>query len=201
MYVPADLPPPPTERLRLIRDANLGLLAVAERLRQHWAAHAATSGLSPVQVRVLLTLRPGQAAPMRDLAAALDYDASNLSTLVDRLERRGTVQRQPDPADRRVKALALTPEGERLRASFWEGLTEDPGPLAALGDEHLRALTQVLAELDPAPSQALSPRGGRDAPRRDEYATNGVTIGLWRAQVQHWYGPPSQALPGSGQSP
>jgi len=150
MYVPEDLPPPPTERLRLTRDANLGLLALAERLRQHWAAHAAASGLSPVQVRVLLTLRPGHAAPMRDLAAALDYDASNLSTLVDRLERRGAVQRQPDPADRRVKALALTPEGERLRAGFWQGLTADPGPLAPLSDAGLQSLVSILGLLDAA---------------------------------------------------
>jgi DNA-binding MarR family transcriptional regulator len=148
MYVPEDLPPPPTERLRLIRDANLGLLALAERLRQHWAARAAAAGLSPVQVRVLLTLRPGHAAPMRDLAAALDYDASNLSTLVDRLERHGAVQRQPDPADRRVKALTLTPEGERLRASFWQGLTDNPGPLSSLTDTDLKSLISMLGLLD-----------------------------------------------------
>ena len=156
MYVPEDLPPPPTERLRLIRDADLGLLALADRLRQHWAVHAAAAGLSPVQVRALLTLRPGHPVPMRDLAAALDYDASNLSTLVDRLERRGAVRRQPDPIDRRVKALALTTEGERIRASFWSGLTGDPGPLAPLSDVSLRALTSILALLDPAASPAAS---------------------------------------------
>jgi DNA-binding MarR family transcriptional regulator len=44
--------------------------------------------------------------PMRSLAARLDYDASNLSVLIDRLERRGAVERRPDPADRRVKAPA-----------------------------------------------------------------------------------------------
>jgi DNA-binding MarR family transcriptional regulator len=154
MYVPADLPQPSTERLRLIRDADLALLVLADRLQQHWAAHAATAGLSPVQVRALLTLRPGEAVPMRRLAAALDSDASNLSSLIDRLERRGAVERRPDPGDRRVKALALTPEGERLRESFWRGLTEDEGPLTPLDETALRTLVSLLDRLAPASATA-----------------------------------------------
>jgi DNA-binding MarR family transcriptional regulator len=144
MYVPADLPLPSSERLRLMLDARLGLLSVAGRLRQGWGAHAAAVGLSPAQVTALLTLVPGEALPMRSLAARLDYDASNLSVLIDRLERRGAVERRPDPADRRVKALVLTPEGERLRASFWRAVTEDPGPLALLSDTDLRALARIV---------------------------------------------------------
>jgi DNA-binding MarR family transcriptional regulator len=147
MRVPADLPSPSTERLGLILGVNLGLLEVAERLRQKWAAHAAAAGLSTAQVNALLTLKPGEAVPMRSLAARLDYDASNLSVLIDRLERRGAVERRPDPADRRVKALALTAAGERLRAAFWRDLVEDPGPLAPLPDSGLRALAEMLAVL------------------------------------------------------
>lgn len=148
MRVPADLPPPSTERLQLMLGVKLGLLAAAERLRQNWAAHAAATGLSTAQVNALLTLQPGQAVPMRSLAARLDYDASNLSVLVDRLERRGAVERRPDPGDRRVKALVLTAEGERLRAAFWRDLIEDPGPFAPLADPDLGALGALLSVLD-----------------------------------------------------
>lgn len=147
MHVPADLPAPSSKRLRLMLDAKLGLLSAADRLRQNWAAHAAAVGLSPAQVTALLTLVPGEAVPMRSLAARLDYDASNLSVLADRLERRGAVERRPDSGDRRVKALVLTPEGERLRTAFWRALTEDPGPLAPLDDNDLRALAQILRVL------------------------------------------------------
>jgi DNA-binding MarR family transcriptional regulator len=157
MYAPADLPPPSTERLRLMLDVKLGLLAIAERLRQNWAAHAAAAGLSTAQVNALLTLEPGEAVPMRSLAARLDYDASNLSVLIDRLERRGAVERRPDPGDRRVKALALTAEGERLRAAFWRDLVEDPGALAPLADSDLQALAALLSALgvtDPAASSS-----------------------------------------------
>jgi hypothetical protein len=46
-----------------------------------------------------------------------------------------------------VKALALTAEGERLRAAFWHAVVEDPGALAPLGDADLRALAGILARL------------------------------------------------------
>ena len=150
MHLPADLPSPSTERLRLILGVNLGLLAIADRLRQKWAAHAAAAGLSTAQVNALLTLVPGEAVPMRALAARLDYDTSNLSVLVDRLERRGAVERRSDPGDRRVKALALTPEGERLREAFWRDLIEDQGPLAPLADADLRSLAAILGVLGAA---------------------------------------------------
>jgi DNA-binding MarR family transcriptional regulator len=147
--VPADLPSPHSERQRLTLRADLALLTLAERLRHHWSAHAAAAGLSPALVKVLLTLSPGDAVPMRVLAAQLDYDASNLTTLVDRLERRGAVQRRSDFDDRRVKALVLTSEGERLRAAFWHDLVEDPGPLAPLDKTDLQTLISLLDLLDP----------------------------------------------------
>jgi DNA-binding MarR family transcriptional regulator len=158
MHMPADLPSPSSERLRLMLEVKLGLLSVADQLRQNWAAHAAAVGLSPAQVTALLTLVPGEAVPMRSLAARLDYDASNLSVLVDRLERHGVVERRLDPSDRRVKALVLTPEGERLRAVFWQALTEDPGTLAPLDDTDLRTLAQVLGVVGAA--DAPAPRTG-----------------------------------------
>jgi len=164
MHVPADLPSPSSDRLRLMLEVKLSLLSVADRLRQNWGAHAAAVGLSPAQVTALLTLVPGEAVPMRSLAARLDYDASNLSVLVDRLERRGAVERRPDPGDRRVKALVLTTEGERLRAAFWHALTDDPGPLAPLGDADLPALAQILGVIGGGPDRAEAARAGPGQP-------------------------------------
>src|SRR6202050_2048829 len=143
-----DMPSPDDGYLALVLDADLRLLDAADRLRQHWAAHAAALGLTPAQVKVLLRLAPGQAIPMRKLAQQLDYDASNLTTLVDRLAQRGALERQADPADRRVKALVLTREGERLRDQFWHDLVADAGPLAPLPASDLRTLTRLLAQLD-----------------------------------------------------
>ncbi|HEY6791215.1 MAG TPA: MarR family transcriptional regulator [Trebonia sp.] len=144
-----DMPAPADDYLALVHDVDIQLLAIADRLRQHWAAHATALGLTAAQVKVLLRLTPGEATPMRKLAQQLSYDASNLTTLVDRLVRRGAVERQADPTDRRVKALRLTPEGERLRDQFWHNLVTDAGPLTPLGHDDLRTLTRLLAKLGP----------------------------------------------------
>jgi DNA-binding MarR family transcriptional regulator len=147
MHLPDDLPAPSTARLRVALQVEVGLLTLAARLRQQWISRAAAIGLSTVQVKALLMMRPGEAEPMRNLASRLDYDASNLSTLVDKLERRGVVRRHADPTDRRVKALILTAEGERLRASFWRSHVEDLGPLAPLAEADLHTMESLLAVL------------------------------------------------------
>jgi DNA-binding MarR family transcriptional regulator len=149
-----DMPAPQDPRLALVLDADLRLMAVAEQLRQHWAAHAAALGLTGVQAKALLRLTTGEATPMRKLAQQLDQDASNLTTLVDRLAGRGVIERQAH-TDRRVKAVVLTAEGERLRNQFWHNLVNDVGPLAPLNRSDLKALIQLLAKLDES-DQALA---------------------------------------------
>jgi DNA-binding MarR family transcriptional regulator len=154
-----EMPAPADEYLATVLGVNLQLLAIADHLRQHWAAHAAALGLTAAQVKVLLRLAPGEATPMRKLAQQLDYDASNLTTLVDRLAARGALERQADPADRRVKALVLTPAGERLRDQFWQNLVSDPGPLTALPQSDLRTLNSLLTRLDRPAEAGDQPRG------------------------------------------
>lgn len=48
---------------------------------------------------------------MRDLAERVLISKSGLTSLVDRLEDRGLITRSPDPADRRVTRVQLTPQG------------------------------------------------------------------------------------------
>src|SRR5258705_13165550 len=76
-------------------------------------AHLPSSGdefdLSPVQCHVLHLIEPGRPLPMSRLAETLSCDASNDTGLVDRLESRGLVRRQPSASDRRVRGLELTP--------------------------------------------------------------------------------------------
>src|SRR6266850_6020647 len=86
--------------------------------REHLPASGAEFDLSPAQCHVLHLIEPGRPLPMSRLADTLSCDASNVTGLVDRLESRGLVQRQPSPQDRRVKVLQLTPTGSRLRAQL-----------------------------------------------------------------------------------
>src|ERR1700692_3957388 len=86
--------------------------------RAHLPASGAKLDLSPIQCHVLHLIEPGRPLPMSRLADTLSCDASNVTGLVDRLESRGLVRRQPSAQDRRVKVLQLTPAGLRLRAQM-----------------------------------------------------------------------------------
>jgi DNA-binding MarR family transcriptional regulator len=115
--------------------------------RSHLPACAANIRLSPVQCHVLHLIEPGQAMPMSRLARSLSCDASNVTGLVDRLEREGLIERQSSPEDRRVKVLALTPAGSRLRGELLRRVTDRPQPLARLTPEERKALIRILEKL------------------------------------------------------
>jgi len=122
------------------------------RLEAHFAELAAQYDLSAVQAKVLMQLPGDGATTMRSLAAQLQYDASNLTGVVDRLESMGAVRRQPHPEDRRVKRVELTDDGRRMREAFWEKLTNRSGPLGRLNSRELISLRALLATAmrDPA---------------------------------------------------
>lgn len=81
---------------------------------------------------------------MRTLAKSLGYDPSNLTGLVDKLEARGAVERKQDPTDRRIKAIAMTGEGSRLREDFQSRLVGDAGALASLSGSQIEELRNLL---------------------------------------------------------
>jgi|SRR5215211_6069887 len=141
--LPSDLPQPRSPKGRAALDANLRLLAVADRLRDHWNAHARSVGLSGTQSKLLLGLAADEILTMRALAERLGYDASNLTTLVDRLQRMGLIERRPHASDRRVTEIRLTSEGRRVRDRFWSGLNAE-GPLDPLTSAQIKALDDVL---------------------------------------------------------
>jgi MarR family transcriptional regulator, organic hydroperoxide resistance regulator len=62
----------------------------------------------------------------RELAERLRCDPSNVTFLVDRLERLRLVSRARASSDRRVKVLALTPAGLEVRERLIATLAESP---------------------------------------------------------------------------
>src|SRR3981081_1475884 len=90
--------------------------------------------------------------PMNQLASRLHCDASNVTGIVDRLEARGLVERRVKPGDRRIKEIALTPEGKRVRRRIAATTSSVPG-LSRLSRSDQRALGELL-------TRALADRGG-----------------------------------------
>jgi DNA-binding MarR family transcriptional regulator len=85
--------------------------------RAHLPSVAAEFDLSEMQGHVLRLVEPAGGVSMGRLARSLACDASNVTGIVDRLEARGLLVRQPDEADRRLKVIALTPRGAAIRGS------------------------------------------------------------------------------------
>lgn len=121
----------------------LGELLHAHKHR--FASIAAEFELSPPQVWALRSLDPAGTVPMSDLACALRCDASNITGIVDRLEKRALVERQPAEHDRRVKHLVLTDEGRSVRARLLSRLDAPPAEITSLPDEDQRLLRDLLA--------------------------------------------------------
>ena len=100
------------------------------------------------QVLAMLSESPQRTMRMSSLAEVTNASLSRLSHLVERLEKRGFVRREPDPTDGRFTNAILTDKG--LRAL----VDAAPGHLA-----HVRSL--VVDVLSPEQLRRL----GRDAAR------------------------------------
>ncbi|CAL9446466.1 MarR family transcriptional regulator [Streptomyces griseomycini] len=120
--------------------------AVVARYHEEYEEAAAGHALTGAQARLLslLSLEP---LPMRKLAQRLKCEPSNVTGIVDRLESRGLVERRPDPADRRVKLAAATPEGRRVVRSLQDSLRFAREPLAGLSEEERVALRDALRRM------------------------------------------------------
>jgi len=115
-----------------------------ELVSAHFAAAVADVDLAPAQARALHELDLERPISMRELAERLKSDPSNVTGLIDRLEARGLVERRPDPRDRRIKGLALTGAGARLRARLFARLYSAPPAVASLAERDQRALRDIL---------------------------------------------------------
>jgi DNA-binding MarR family transcriptional regulator len=77
----------------------------------------ANLGMAEYQVMARLSQSPWRTLRMSALADLANASLSRLSHLITRLERRGLVRREPDPADGRFTNAILTDEGFRTLAA------------------------------------------------------------------------------------
>ncbi|KOG09838.1 MULTISPECIES: MarR family winged helix-turn-helix transcriptional regulator [Streptomyces] len=104
---------------------------------------AASENLTASQGKALTVLRRGPAA-MRALAETMTCDASNMTGIIDRLEKRALVRREPDASDRRVKNVILTAEGERVTDAIRAKMRTTQAGLDGLDDEDRASLYTLL---------------------------------------------------------
>src|SRR3954469_3399993 len=111
------------------------LLGFGLSLKAWWVGLCADLDLTAVQGHTLRVLDPEKPVAMSSLADALVCDASNVTGIVDKLESRGLIARQGAEHDRRIKMLAVTDKGRRLREQLCARMLEPPAAVNELPAE------------------------------------------------------------------
>lgn len=105
----------------------------------------AVGDVTPPQFAVLLTVRDRPGIDQSRLGEATSIDLATLAPLVHRLELRGLLVREVDPANRRRKLLTLTAEGiATLDRLLPLGEAVDEAVLGGLPEAKRAALLEAL---------------------------------------------------------
>ena len=120
---------------------------VATRFYSEYDTAAEANGLTGPQARLLAYVAAGP-APMNQIAGLLRCEPSNITGLVDRMEKRGLVTREPDGRDRRIKLVTPTGPGREVAGQIWTELDYAANPLAGLAQEERETLRDLLRKVE-----------------------------------------------------
>ena len=83
-----------------------------------------------------------------ELAEAAGVTRATMTGLIDTLERDGLVKREPDPDDRRMMSVLLTPKGEKFLNEFLPGHFKLMAKLMApLSESERKTLVKLLIKI------------------------------------------------------
>lgn len=139
-----------------MRGVTFPLSQLGFHISHRFAERIEPLGLIPPHAGILQLVQrePGQS--QQALARRLGIPPNRLVGLLDELEGRGLLRRERVPHDRRVSALHLTPDGERIVADVRRiGAEHEAEVTAALSDSERATLAALLGRL--VEQQGLAP--------------------------------------------
>jgi DNA-binding MarR family transcriptional regulator len=131
--------------------ALLALQRATHATLQVLAAELVDLDLTASEINALANLADGRGRTVSELGAAVGARPTTLTSVLDRLERRGCITRGTRPGDRRAVLIELTPSGRVAAATIRQAVTDlerralgelPAGTIAALRTG-LQALTDV----------------------------------------------------------
>jgi DNA-binding MarR family transcriptional regulator len=82
------------------------------------------------------------------LAEAIGADKSRIIGTLDELQQAGLIERTPDPADRRVRLLSITPQGRKVRRAVRKEIqAQEEQVLTTLAPADRKTFVRILQEL------------------------------------------------------
>jgi DNA-binding MarR family transcriptional regulator len=122
--------------------------SVARQLRHRSARTLAPWDISPSHSRALAVLQRHGVMRLSELAEHLRIAARSTTEVVDALEERGLIDRQPDPHDRRATLVTLTDDGTRVGNAIQQARADETAAFfSALNAEDQAELTRILRTL------------------------------------------------------
>lgn len=97
--------------------------------------------LSPPEFRALRTASDQHKCSMQEIAHRLGFTKSGATRVVDRLEKKGLVQRMRSPEDGRVCCVEVTPPGKAL--------------INTVTLENEERIAKILSKMDPSMQQVV----------------------------------------------
>jgi MarR family transcriptional regulator, organic hydroperoxide resistance regulator len=115
------------------------------------AGRLAPLNLSASEINVLANLADGRNRSVGEIASDTATKPTTLTSVLDRLERRGYLTRDLDPADRRSFLVSLTADGRRAAGAARAAAADlERAALAGVSDADLagfRAVARALTEV------------------------------------------------------
>lgn len=130
---------------------------------------AREAGVPVAEWRILATLTGGGALPVGQLAATVIAPQPTVTRQLQRMEKKGLVERSGDESDRRLALVQITAAGEAMAADLVRlARLHEQRVLKPLGGERAALLKQVLRELIEEHGRPGGPnsRGPSSAPAR-----------------------------------
>jgi DNA-binding MarR family transcriptional regulator len=134
----------PAEPADLRSSTGYLLARLGAESRRRWARMLADHGLTPHHFGMLMTLDHLGVAHQRRLSELVGIDPRNAVPLIDLLHRRGLLQRTSDPSDRRRRAIALTPAGQRMLNQLRQAADAVEADMLKDLDDHQQAILHRL---------------------------------------------------------
>lgn len=126
----------------------LSLLEFLLTAKQHIMAIGGEFGLTSIQAITLLLIDEHRPRPMKSFCMLYHCDASNITGIVDGLEKKGLVSRQNDLKDRRIKVICLSPAGKKLQQTIISRLDDINGFLfEPLNDTEKRQFVHIVEKI------------------------------------------------------
>jgi MarR family transcriptional regulator, organic hydroperoxide resistance regulator len=127
----------------------LGLHRATHHSLQALSAALGELELTGSEINVMANLADGRARSVRQLATETGTRATTLTGVLDRLERRGHLVRELDPADRRSFRITLTRSGRAVAGQVNDAVQEiERTALAGLSGRQLAGFQAVVAALE-----------------------------------------------------